>query len=409
MLASVAHKRWTNGDAATGSTDPNVTNDCTYWANGIESGDTCETLEAYFDISQEQLIRWNPGLLPDYCNLISGWSYCVSGPAVNTNTIIVTTTTAKTPAGTLTYDGTAAPTQSGMPTSCSKYYLVQKGDTCYVIQDKYMSFTLGQFYAWNPSIQPGCKNLEDGYYVCVGNGTSTSSPVTVTATTTMTPVSSSSAFPTQSGVASNCNKWFYTTDGTTCDGILDKFGLTIAQFYSWNPAVGPTCTGLWLEVYVCVGVSGQSSTSPTITSTTKTTSNSVTSTSTNSVPSPHQTGIALDCVAYYKAKSGDSCWSIVDEKYTYLTKDTFIKWNPALGSSCALLADEYYCVAVTDAQPMPGTISTCSTWHLAISGDGCWAIGQQYGITAAQFNQWNPKVGSDCANLWLGYYVCVGV
>jgi hypothetical protein len=56
--ASRTQKRWTNGDAATGTTDPNVTDDCTYWANNIETGDTCESLESYFGITQAQLIAW---------------------------------------------------------------------------------------------------------------------------------------------------------------------------------------------------------------------------------------------------------------------------------------------------------------------------------------------------------------
>ncbi|KAJ5872370.1 uncharacterized protein N7529_004723 [Penicillium soppii] len=36
-------------------------------------------------------------------------------------------------------------------------------------------------------------------------------------------------------------------------------------------------------------------------------------------------------------------------------------------------------------------------------------IESEYSITAAQFNTWNPYVGSDCAGLWLNFYVCVGV
>ncbi|GAB1211410.1 hypothetical protein ATERTT37_000524 [Aspergillus terreus] len=202
------------------------------------------------------------------------------------------------------------------------------------------------------------------------------------------------------------DEWFYVVNGTSCQDVLDKYSLSISQFYSWNPAVGPTCTNLWLETYVCVGTSASATITPT--KSTLTTSATPTASSTSDVPSPHQSGIASDCVQYYMAQSGDSCWSIVNQKFTWLTQDQFVKWNPALGTSCALLADEYYCVAVKTAQPMPGTISTCAKWHLAVSGDGCWAIEQEYGITAAQFNLWNPQVGSDCAGLWLGYYVCVG-
>jgi hypothetical protein len=100
-----------------------------------------------------ELTEQNPELLPDYCVLITGWSYCVSGPDVNINTVVSTATpTTTTVPGTLTYNGTAAPTQSGLSSSCTEYYLVQNGDSCYTIQDKYMSFTLAEFYSWNPSV-----------------------------------------------------------------------------------------------------------------------------------------------------------------------------------------------------------------------------------------------------------------
>lgn len=34
--------------------------------------------------------------------------------------------------------------------------------------------------------------------------------------------------------------------GPTCEYILEEYGLTIAQFYEWNPSVGPDCGGMWL-------------------------------------------------------------------------------------------------------------------------------------------------------------------
>jgi len=33
--------------------------------------------------------------------------------------------------------------------------------------------------------------------------------------------------------------------GLTCQDIFDIFGITLAQFYAWNPTVGPNCAGLW--------------------------------------------------------------------------------------------------------------------------------------------------------------------
>ncbi|KAJ5889009.1 LysM domain protein [Penicillium taxi] len=82
---SLAEKRWLDGDSATSTTDPDVTSDCTYWANNISANDTCANIEEYFDATVAQLHAWNPSLLEDYCVLIEGWSYCVDGPAVTSS------------------------------------------------------------------------------------------------------------------------------------------------------------------------------------------------------------------------------------------------------------------------------------------------------------------------------------
>lgn len=43
------------------------------------------------------------------------------------------------------------------------------------------------------------------------------------------------------------------------------------------------------------------------------------------------------------------------------------------------------------------------------AGDSCGAIESQYSITFQQFYTWNPAVGSNCENLWVGEAYCVGV
>jgi hypothetical protein len=53
--------------------------------------------------------------------------------------------------------------------------------------------------------------------------------------------------------------------------------------------------------------------------------------------------------------------------------------------------------------------TSCSTFHLVVSGDQCGTIATAAGITTDQFYAWNTNVGSTCASLWLGYYVCIGV
>lgn len=66
------------------------------------------------------------------------------------------------------------------------------GDTCQVIVDKYKTFTLAQFYAWNPAVGNACETLWMGYDVCI-------EVKGAAAATTTKP-----AVPVQSGVASKC-------------------------------------------------------------------------------------------------------------------------------------------------------------------------------------------------------------
>jgi hypothetical protein len=65
----------------------------------------------------------------------------------------------------------------------------------------------------------------------------------------------------------------------SCSPIVAEFGITLAEFYSWNPAVGSSCTTLLAGYYVCVGIPGITTTPP------------PTTTSTNTGPQPEQTGI----------------------------------------------------------------------------------------------------------------------
>ncbi|PLB44330.1 hypothetical protein P170DRAFT_503006 [Aspergillus steynii IBT 23096] len=422
--------QFTNGDSATGETDPNVSSGCTYWANSIESTDTCAALENYYGITTAQLVSWNPSLSATNCALNEGWSYCVEAPAVKPTTTKKTTTTTTTKATTTTSStlkttttaatttraGGPSPTQTGLISTCNSYYFVQNGDSCWAIVNSYGSFTLDQFYSWNPAVKSDCSGLQSGYYVCVGvvgSGATTTTSKKATTTTAPPKTTTDPHSPRQSGIASNCNSYYFVEAGDECGKIATKYGITLSNFYAWNPAVGSTCGNLQAGYWVCVGVTGKATTTTKTTTkkatTTKTTTTKATTT-TATGPSPTQSGIVAGCSTYYQAKEGDSCWSIVNEKYTYLTTAKFYKWNPAVGSSCSnLQVGYYYCVATKDEAPMPNTISTCKKWHLVASGDSCWSIEQQYSITAAQFGKWNPYVGSSCASLWLGYYVCVGV
>lgn len=61
--------------------------------------------------------------------------------------------------------------------------------------------------------------------------------------------------PTQSGIVSNCNKYTVVQAGGSCAAIESQYGITFAQFFGWNPAVGSNCENLWIGEAYCVGVS----------------------------------------------------------------------------------------------------------------------------------------------------------
>lgn len=162
---------------------------------------------------------------------------------------------------------------------------------------------------------------------------------------------------------------------------------------------------------MCVGVEG---------STPTTTTSAPTSTPTT--PQPQMPDIIDTCNEFHLVEDGDSCWSIENE-YS-LSHDEFMDWNEGVGKDCNLWLEYYVCVNVdgrttptttaatptpTTPQPqMPDIIDTCDDFYLVREDDTCWAIETVFSISHDDFLSWNEAVGEDC-NLWLGYYVCVGV
>ncbi|KAF4975029.1 hypothetical protein FZEAL_8136 [Fusarium zealandicum] len=62
---------------------------------------------------------------------------------------------------------TPLPIQPGMVDNCDKFYLVQKGDICAEIADRF-AVALDDFRKWNPSVGYTCAKLRANTNVCVG-------------------------------------------------------------------------------------------------------------------------------------------------------------------------------------------------------------------------------------------------
>lgn len=275
----------------------------------------------------------------DDCSGIKvGNSYCVEvnfGLPRTTSTVGTTsqTTTAATGAS------APSPTQAGLIGACTAFYRAVAGDTCDRIASKYGIFSTADFLAWNPAVGADCSGLWASYYYCVGvPGTPTTKPTDTSASPTSKPAGPS---PTQDGIVSTCVNYYKAVSGDTCAKIVDRYGtFTADEFYSWNPAVGTDCLGLWSGYNYCVGIAGTPTAKPATLSTT-------TTKPTPSGPSPAQPGITSTCTQYYKAVSGDTCAKIVDTYGTF-TLDQFTSWNPAVSSDCSgLWVGYYYCIGTS--------------------------------------------------------------
>ncbi|KAA8652421.1 uncharacterized protein ATNIH1004_001325 [Aspergillus tanneri] len=183
----------------------------------------------------------------------------------------------------------------------------------------------------NPGIT--CPNFDTNKLYCVIGTVSDNTPST-TLTTTTTTEPAPGNFPTMPGVADNCDSFYKVLSGDQCDTIAAKHSISVAQFKSWNSEINNDCTNLWLDYYVCVHVSG--------------------ATTTSQAPKPTD------------EPSGPT-------------------------------------------PQMPGIVDKCKSFHLIEDGNNCWSIYTDAGITFAQFRAWNTEINAACSNLWLGYYVCVGV
>ncbi|KAI9369814.1 hypothetical protein BJX61DRAFT_545203 [Aspergillus egyptiacus] len=75
-----------------------------------------------------------------------------------------------------------------------------------------------------------------------------------------------------------------------------------------------------------------------------------------STPAAVQTGSTSDCVEFYKAATGDNCWSITQDYDISL--DDIYNWNPAVAGDCGgIWLNEYYCVSISCSTTPPGTDS----------------------------------------------------
>jgi hypothetical protein len=143
------------------------------------------------------------------------------------------------------------PTQSGIAPDCNRWVMQKDGVYCVDMATK-AGITLDNFYAWNPAVKKDCSGLWIGYAYCVGVKGSSSSPNPTS--TPSTPTGPPPPGPTQPGVTPNCKKWALQKSEVYCYDMSSAAGITLDQFYAWNPAVKNDCSGLWVGYAYCVGI-----------------------------------------------------------------------------------------------------------------------------------------------------------
>ncbi|KAM0272220.1 hypothetical protein ACHAQH_008779 [Verticillium albo-atrum] len=395
---------------------------CTWWFNyeGAAWDPTCEGMPDAAAISPAQWHAWNPIIAESCDNYRPGNSYCIEAFHHPMPTTQPPTTTAPPPTTTTTTASngitTPRPNQPGMTANCNKFHVIRDTTTCQGILD-YNKISRADFVRWNPNAVVGtsCDNLVLGSYACVGEIGHSPTAVTTQPPTTTTTNGITTPTPNQPGMDTNCNKFHLIRETTTCQGILDYNKIIWSDFLRWNPGVGINCQNLWLNTYACVGVIGGST--PPATTTTTRPSNGVTT------PTPNQPGMATNCNKFHLIRDTTTCAGIVD--YNKITLANFLRWNPNVGSNCQnLQLGTYACAGVIGGTPtptstgngvstptpnQPGIVTNCNKFHLIRDTTTCQGIVDYNGITMANFLRWNTGVVSNCGNLWLGTYACVGV
>ncbi|CAG8900267.1 unnamed protein product [Penicillium egyptiacum] len=285
-------------------TTPDTLSGCYKYANPSNITNLYRDLATDYKISIDQLVEWNPSLSNNESTytLTITYSYYVLEYANSTATEPTVTNCLSINA-----------TESGTTSNCNYFTSVD----LYNSPDDY-----------DTSLYSGL-NVTDSRAVCIGVG-STNVTATSTATTTSTGTSTqttASIGPTQTRVVSGCQKFYTVVDGDNYSTIESEFGISLTEFYQWNPSISSTYGSLWLGYTYYI--KGPAST-----------------TTTTGPNAPTQTGIVSNCDKYYTVVDGDSYAQI---ETTYRIKFAQLyQWNPAIRSDYQTLVIGYsVCVGVS--------------------------------------------------------------
>lgn len=265
-------------------------------------------------------------------------------------------------------------------------YTVVSGGNCQAIAHS-NSVATGTLIIIN-QILPGCTNIQVGQVLCLPQKCTT----------------------------------YTVASGDTCISITAAYGLPLQQFLAWNPSINTGCDNLLAETDVCVSIPGGAAWNGTTVAGVTGTQTAVYATTTVTPAGPTALGTTTKCGKYYDVQSGDICQLIALNNT--ISVALFEAINPNINSTCGnLVPGLYYCVwptadwnvstagngttNTTSTTATSGASSSCYRWYVVQSGDNCVLIEQEYGITLAQLQAWNPSVNGNCTNLLASDAYCV--
>ncbi|KAK7915205.1 hypothetical protein PG985_012908, partial [Apiospora marii] len=437
--------------------DPLCRNAINFVKYQVQTGDTCGKLSIAYSLPLSDFLFLNPEVYSNCTNLLLGVAYCVfpvgsiatySGykpaptmpitvppvtfPFVNTENPSPTShpnpgfTWHQLPMASGTFEGCA---------SCADYddtTTDASTNSCSFIAYLYW-VEVSDLIVWNPSLSKNeteCA-LQPGHSYCVQK---TDISAYVPSGNQCLEVSGANI---PEGTDPHCACFTEVSGydgfrGLDCESLAEDASIKLSLLTSWNPWLGSNCDeALFANLgdndwrAVCIGVN---STAPTTTATIPPPTSVGTKSSGSMGPTP--TGIAPGCQQFYTTQSGDSCAAI--QGLFAISFADFYSWNPSSKYQSLRLAvvatdrepqkltGYAYCVSAPSsttsgggngpaAPTQSGAAPNCNKYYTVQSGDGCEKIESQFGITLKELYQWNPAIGSDCTNLWLGYAICVGV
>lgn len=194
--------------------------------------------------------------------------------------------------------------------------------------------------------------------------------------------------PTQTGIASTCNKFAIPDSGQGCWDFATAHGITLDQLYAWNPAVGQCTAFLAGEAY-CIGILGSGKR--------------------NNDPYAYLAELErrADCTTV-KVISGDSCAALAER--CKITSADFTRYNPNICST--LVPGQRVCCSagtLPDITPKPNANGSCYAYTVQ-KNENCATIAANFGLTIQKIETFNNKTTwgwSGCQNLPALLSICL--